>query len=372
MLNKLISLKNILHITTWYPNDYDSQLGIFVKKHIQQGHTFAHNVVIAIIANPNVNKPRVKVNRQENFTEIIGYYRARPHSKWSNYRNYLRIQTLVMQEYLKLHIMPDFIHCHVGEKSIALAKKFFDGVPRFVTEHWSGFLNGTFDTYKEKRRKTRIAEINTCKKLLVVSEALSIALKQYGVKIPIDIVPNVIEQGKVKSDYTFPPKFVVVADLVDEVKNISGIIEAFKEAKISSSTLTIIGDGADRSKLEEMAEHSSIEFLGRQENEWILEHLSDYDILIVNSNTETYSMITAEALLCGLPVVASKCGGPEQFIEEGKNGWLHDVGNTQQLTTHLQESTNILPSLIPEDISNDIKDKVNVIIVQEIFSGLYV
>lgn len=366
-------MKNILHITTWYPNDYDSQLGIFVKKHIQQGHTFAHNVVIAIIANPTVNKPRVKVNQQESFTEIIGYYRARPHSKWSNYRNYLRIQTLVMQAYLKLHVMPDFIHCHVGEKSIALAKKFFDGVPRFVTEHWSGFLNGTFDTYKEKRRKTRIAEINTCKKLLVVSEALSSALKQYGVQIPIEIVPNVIEQGKVKSAYTFPPKFVVVADLVDEIKNISGIIEAFKEAKISGSTLTIIGDGPDKRKLEEMAEHSSVDIklLGRQENEWVLEHLSDYDILIVNSNTETYSMITAEALLCGLPVVASKCGGPEQFIEHEKNGWLVNVNDNAELSTMLTIAANSLSDMNPQDTINSIEDKVNLRKTQEIFRALY-
>lgn len=365
-------MKNILHITTWYPNDYDRQLGIFVKKHIQQGHAFASNVVIAIIANPTVNKPRVKVNRQDNFTEIIGYYRARPHSKWSNYRNYLRVQTLVMQAYLKLNVMPDFIHCHVGEKSIALAKKFFDGVPRFVTEHWSGFLNGTFETYKEKRQKTRIAEINTCRKLLVVSEALKVALTQYGVKIPIEIIPNIIEQGKVKSAYSIPPKFVVVADLVDEVKNVSGIIEAFRQAKINGSTLTIIGDGPDRNKLEEIAEHSPIEFLGRQENDWVLEHLSDYDLLIVNSNTETYSMITAEALLCGLPVIATKCGGPEQFIEENKNGWLHEVGNTEQLASHIQKSPSVLLNLIPGDISNDIKDQVSLSTVQQIFSQLYV
>lgn len=364
-------MKNILHITTWYPNDYDNQLGIFVKKHIQQGHAFANNVVIAIIANPQVIKPRVKVNKQDNFIEIIGYYRARKGSKWSNYRNYLRVQTLVMQEYLKLNMMPDFIHCHVGEKSIAFAKKFFGDTPRFVTEHWSGFLNGTFDTYKEKRRKTRISEINTCKKLLVVSDKLKIALQNYGVTIPIDIIPNVIEQGKLKTTYTNPPKFVVVADLVDEVKNISGIIEAFQQANLDGATLTIVGDGPDKGKLEALVKTPFIEFLGRQDNKWVLEHLSDYDILIVNSKTETYSMITAEALLCGLPVIATKCGGPEQFIEEDKNGWLVEVGNTAELTSVLRKSLSKLDSISSLSISSNFQEQVKLTKVQSLFEKLY-
>ncbi len=364
-------MKKILHITTWYPNDYDSQLGIFVKKHIQQGHDFAQNVVIAIIPNAQVNRPRVKVNRAENFTEIIGYYRARSGSKWSNYRNYQRVQTLVLQELLKIDFLPDYIHCHVGEKSIAFAQKFFPQVPRFVTEHWSGFLNGTFHTYKEKRRQKRISEINTCKKLLVVSNALKTALKELGVTIPIAIVPNVIEQGKIKADYSTPPKFVAVADLVDEVKNISGIIEAFKQVKIEGATLTLVGDGPDRNKLEELANNSAIEFIGRQDNEWVLEHLSDYDVLIVNSWKETYSMVTAEALLCGLPVIATKCGGPEQFIEHGVNGWLVNVDDAAELSTMLNVASNSLSDMSPSNISHSIKHKVSLEKIQSQFKELY-
>lgn len=364
-------MKNILHITTWYPNDYDSQLGIFVKKHIQPGHAFANNVVIAIIPNPTVNKPKVKVNKQENFVEIIGYYRAREGSKWSNYRNFQRIQTLVMQEFLKLNIMPDYIHCHVGEKSIAIAKKFFNQVPRYVTEHWSGFLNGTFDTYKERRRKTRIAEINSCKKLFVVSESLKNALKKYGVTIPIDIIPNIIEQGKIKDSYTTLPKFIVVADLVDDVKNISGIIAAFRQAKLDEATLSIVGDGIDRKKLEAFANDASIEFLGRQNNEWVLEHLSDYDIMIVNSNVETYSMVTAEALLCGLPVIASRCGGPEQFITNGENGWLVDVGNSEALKETIQTAALSLTNLDPAEIHREAATLIGSDIVIEKFKKLF-
>ncbi|CAG5082619.1 glycosyltransferase [Parvicella tangerina] len=365
-------MKKILHITTWYPNEYDNQLGVFIKKHIQLGHSFANNVVIAIIPDSRVKKPKATVNKDKNFVEIIGYYRARAGSKWSNYRNYQRVQTLVLQELLKMDFMPDFIHCHVGEKSIALANKFFPQTPRFVTEHWSGFLNGTFDSYKEKRRKKRIAEINTCNQLFVVSESLKRALKNYGVTIPIAIIPNVIEQGKVKSNYSTPPKFVVVADLIDDVKNISGIIKAYQDAAFEEGiTLTIVGDGPDRDKLEKLAQDSSITFLGKQDNEWVLTNLSEFDILIVNSKIETYSMITAEALLCGLPVVAAKCGGPEQFVEHGKNGWLVEVDNSNELMLTLQKAVKLLPSISPDEVSKSIKDLISIEKVRQTFEHLY-
>lgn len=364
-------MKNILHITTWYPNDYDPQLGIFIKKHVQLGHAFANNIVIAIIPNAQVNRPRVQVTKSENFIEIIGYYRARSGSKWSNYRNYLRIQTLVLQELLKLDWMPDYVHCHVGEKSIAFAQKYFGKVPTFVSEHWSGFLNGTFQTYKAKRQAKRIKEINSCRKLLVVSEALKTALTKEGVTIPIDIIPNIIEQGIIKTSFNETPKFLVVADLVDQIKNVSGIIDAFKNTDISGATLTIIGDGPDHDSLKQEAGEASIEFLGRQDNEWILQNLHQYDILVVNSWTETFSMITAEALLCGLPVVATQCGGPEQFISSGENGWLVKPGDTDQLLEAMQNAVRDLDQMNPEQIINSVKNKLSIQAIQDTFETLY-
>lgn len=361
---------NILHITTWYPNEYDPQLGIFVKKHVQVGHDFANNLVIAIIPNDQVRKTKVQVNTGENFSEIIGYYRARKGSRWSNYRNYQRIQTLVMQALLDQNFIPDQIICHTAEKSVGIARRFFKTIPRTVVEHWSGFLDGKFEQLSDRRKKARINDINSCQNCVTVSTHLKSALEQHGVSIPIKVIPNIIEKGKLKTSFQSPPNFVVVADLIDSIKNISGVIDAFKKSNVQGS-LTIIGDGPDATSLKDQAEGVNISFLGRKDNDWVLEHLSDYDVLIVNSRFETFSMITAEAILCGVPVIATKCGGPEQFIQEEKNGWLIPVEDTEMLAQTINKVENTITKLLPEQISKTLAGFLDSDAIKKALKELY-
>ena len=45
-----------------------------------------------------------------------------------------------------------------------------------------------------------------------------------------------------------------------------------------------------------------------------LELLTNADFHILNSDDEGFSVVTAEAILYGIPVIATKCGGPEDFV----------------------------------------------------------
>src|SRR5690606_11784026 len=124
---------------------------------------------------------------------------------------------------------------HVADKSISLANRYFKDIPKFATEHWSGYLNGGFEKLSLYKRAKRIRQINTCESLVVVSESLKKALIDFGVKIPVKVIPNVIEHGILKQHFNTNPQFLVVADLVDEIKNISGIIVSFKNQNIPNT-----------------------------------------------------------------------------------------------------------------------------------------
>ena len=71
-------------------------------------------------------------------------------------------------------------------------------------------------------------------------------------------------------------------------------------------------------------------FHGRKTNDFVLAFLPTIDFLIVNSNYETFSVVTAEALACGKPVVATRCGGPEIFITT-ENGLLISPNKKEEL-----------------------------------------
>lgn len=90
--------------------------------------------------------------------------------------------------------------------------------------------------------------------------------------------------------------------------------------------LTLIGDGPDRQRLlfaiDELALHGQVELAGRQPPAAIRERLRSSDIFLLPSVSEGISNAALEAMACGLPVVASDCGGMAEAIEDGRSGLL--------------------------------------------------
>jgi len=63
-----------------------------------------------------------------------------------------------------------------------------------------------------------------------------------------------------------------------------------------------------------------IEFIGFESN--LDPYYQMADVVINFSESESFSMVCLESLMNGTPVIATKCGGPEEIIEHGVNGLL--------------------------------------------------
>ena len=61
-------------------------------------------------------------------------------------------------------------------------------------------------------------------------------------------------------------------------------------------------------------------FLGFQSDSAKL--MNNLDLFVLPSKSEGFSISTIESMACGLPVVATKCGGPEEIVTHGNNGLL--------------------------------------------------
>ena len=69
-------------------------------------------------------------------------------------------------------------------------------------------------------------------------------------------------------------------------------------------------------------------------------------VTVISSLYEGFSMTTAESLARGIPVVTTKCGGPEDMVVEGVNGWLYQVGDyirLAEILSKIQDGKYILP-----------------------------
>ncbi len=59
------------------------------------------------------------------------------------------------------------------------------------------------------------------------------------------------------------------------------------------------------------------------------------DIFVLASQSETYGMVTIEAMLSGLPILATNSGGTTEILGEGKYGTLYEYNNLDDFNKKL-------------------------------------
>ncbi len=101
--------------------------------------------------------------------------------------------------------------------------------------------------------------------------------------------------------------------------------------------LLFVGDGPDRPEAEKLTRElglsDKVRFLGKQEA--VVELLSISDVMIMPSENESFGLAALEAMSCGVPVIASRIGGLQELVCDGKNGYTFELGKTDDATTKL-------------------------------------
>jgi glycosyltransferase involved in cell wall biosynthesis len=74
------------------------------------------------------------------------------------------------------------------------------------------------------------------------------------------------------------------------------------------------------------------------------------DVLVLPSRYETFGLVLIEAMACGKPVVATRCGGPNEIVDE-RVGKLVDVAAPDQLAAAIIEVLQNLDRYPVEELS---------------------
>ncbi len=116
-------------------------------------------------------------------------------------------------------------------------------------------------------------------------------------------------------------------------KGLDVLIEAIRLLDNPDLAVTIAGDGPDRSKLERLAVElgcaHQIDFIGSVDRPW--NTLANLDLFVMPSRWEGMPLVLLEALVAGVPAVATDVGGVRELIPTIDHGRIVPVDDAPSL-----------------------------------------
>jgi glycosyltransferase involved in cell wall biosynthesis len=138
------------------------------------------------------------------------------------------------------------------------------------------------------------------------------------------------------ADELEPPAFVHVGSLTER-KNVVRLADAF--ARLDRGSLTLVGDGPLRPRLEG---RERVRVVGRVPHDAVPAWLVAADVVCAPALIEPFGQAILEAMACGRSVVATRVGGPPEFVPP-EAGVLVDPLDLDELARALETAAS-LPS----------------------------
>jgi L-malate glycosyltransferase len=346
---------HILVIPSWYSTPTNPVRGSFFREQAFALQKAGHQVGILV--------PPTRVRTWHGLTEVASHWRQsntditveddsglmtyrilwwgwRPLVS-SSARGALTLE--VFNRYCREQGKPDIIHAHsalYGGFVGAWVGKHTN-TPVVLTEHGTFIVQGPI--LPGQADAIRYTLQNSAKRL-TVGQSLVDALRRYAPELDYEILGNSIDTDFFAPNENVPPRppfaFSVVAHLYGK-KRIDVLLHAFAQAFTGQGVrLRIGGDGKERAKLERLAHELNLDqqvtFLGRLSREQVRELIWQSHAIVSSSHIETFGVTIAEAMACGKPVVATRSGGPESFVDE-RSGLLVERDNAPALASAMQQ-----------------------------------
>lgn len=241
----------------------------------------------------------------------------------------------------------DIIHAHVGYPAgyiaMELARK--RQIPYILTEHMGPFpsrydTDSTGQLAPFYRQAYQQAAAN-----IAVSPSLANNMAAMGIQ-RIQVIPNFVNEEYFKpapastTNLKQPFTFFTLGSITPE-KGINQLLLAIKALTETEKSVAfrIGGEGAYSEEYKAFAKELGIEnyitWLGLLKREEALVEHQKCNAFVLPSLHESMGITYVEALACGKPIIATKCGGPEFILSEA-NGLLIEKNDIPALATAMQ------------------------------------
>lgn len=255
----------------------------------------------------------------------------------------------------------DCIHAHLfGSIVYACLAAIGTGVPVLGTLHGHADLQGHGVRFRVKTLLVRYS----CNILVTVSRSLQDhALQVLGFPIERSRVvfngvktansdlgqtPNVaktVSPGSALVSATNQSPRIGAVGNIRKSKDYPNLLQAVAILKPTFPNLKVVIAGAPddsglynecRNLVNTLGLAKSVEFIGFTEHP--MDFLRDCDVFVLSSSHEGFSLATVEAMLAGTPIVATRSGGPEEIIQDGRTGRLVATHDPEALAASLRHA----------------------------------
>jgi len=330
---------HILIIPSWYINNFNPLSGIFFKEQAEALVKQNHKIGLLTIHRNRINLI-LKEKKDFFFNKIYkekGVYTHRveyPSTRIYILNKYIKLKIFqrIFLTYIDKNGMPDIVHLHSfmdGELAMWVKKNY--NIPYIVTEHFSGFARGTISKSNLHYAK-RVFE-NASYNIAVSKEFQGLLESKYSVKfhylpniVNVDFFQNTSMTNEQEKEFTF----INIASL-NKNKNQEMLIRSFNSAFNANENIKLIiaGDGPEYTNLKKCIKElnltKQVTLYGSASRKEVRTLLQKSNAFVLSSNYETFGIVIIEAMACGLPVVATKCGGPESIVTDNKLGVLCEI-----------------------------------------------
>jgi glycosyltransferase involved in cell wall biosynthesis len=379
---------NLLFMASFFPTRIFPFKGPFIRNFANVASTDFHLTVLTVEADTELKSGyQIEKNPVDNFTQYTVFYNPN-YSKLPILKSVLNFYHFFIgciKAYKEIVIDRGPINIHHLHSSVpmgifALYLKYVKNTPYVFSEQVTIYIYDRFQQLPFYSKWLHKLIFKNASAISGLTEYHGQEIEKCGLAKNINVIPNVIDirnydcKENINSENSF--KWVHISTL-SPVKGVEDQIRALSLVLQKGFSVEFSIIGGDPSRIEELKSlakecgvENNIHWLGWLDREHFVPILKASDLFLLNSEFETFCVVAAEALACGLPVVCPSIGPLKEFIHE-KNGVFFDERTPANIANAAIECMNHLNSYNPQKISNEVQEKFGPETVLNSFKELY-
>lgn len=317
----------VLHLATWYPTKDAPHAVPFIKAHFDAVAPFGeHRLVHAEVTERASFGLRWHFGQKDESRALLTGFRGP-----TRLREWL---TLVLLTAVRVRLGRkswDVIAIHVAWPAFRFPKvvRWLFGSPVVIIEHWSAYASDFHLDPNSKAHARMRKMFSDHPTVIAVSEGLARDIAAFAQRNDLDIrvVPNVVDDRFYPADAPPTPTLFMAANW-NRFRRPFLVLDALPAliAMHPDLRLVIAGGGPQLEKMktyvtdQDLSDH--VTFLGFVQRDRIAEEMRRATLFVHPTTFETFSVVTAEAMCCGTPVLVSNVGALPELVVPGETGEL--------------------------------------------------